>query len=110
MWPNNKWILKHLNWSYVLVLYGFSFLWSVIVGTFLEILQPQYSDALPYEVALLLPVAAVQWYGAVWNIKHKGRSAWNILCLLIPAVGLIVFLCVRSQDQLEAEKASEIGA
>lgn len=39
-------------------------------------------------------------YLLVWNVRHKGRRLWNLLYLLIPSIGFIVFLCVNNRDQL----------
>jgi len=56
-------------------------------------------------VVLAIPAVFWGWYLMVWNLKHKGRSSWNMLYVLIPWAGGIVFLCVSNRDQLADEIA-----
>jgi len=48
-----------------------------------------------------------QWYLLVWNLKHKGRSAYNLFYLFVPCIGAIIFLCIRNQEQLASDLAME---
>jgi len=106
MWPRYPSFLKSLNWTLV---------WYQILGmvTILLLLLP-YLDS-PNFPPLLGIVEVLFYIGffylLVWNLKHKGRSLWNILWLLLNIFGIggIIFLCVKNQTQLrkEAEKEKE---
>ena len=102
MWPRGNWARRHLNWA--LVLYS----WLALMPYFVVLMigGSLGSDAIMgIGVAFALPAMFWGWYLMVWNLKHKGRSLWNILYLLIPWVGGIVFLCVGNRDQLADEIA-----
>jgi hypothetical protein len=44
----------------------------------------------------------------VWNLKHKGRSLFNLFYLLIPfGIGGIIFLCIGNKEQLAEERMKE---
>jgi len=97
MWPRGDWARRHLNWA--LILYSclalLPFYVVVVVGGLLG------SDAVIGVGAVFAFLAVFWgWYLLVWNLRHKGRSLWNLLYLLIPWVGGIVFLCVSNRDQL----------
>ena len=97
MWPRGDWARRHLNWA--LILYSWLALMPYLVV--LMIGASLGSDAIMgIGVALALPAVIWGWYLMVWNLRHKGRSLWNMLYALIPWVGGIVFLCVRNRDQL----------
>ena len=100
MRPRNDWMLKHLNWTLVLF---FLLIYPVFIITFILVETTGNEDWF-YLMFLDLPWIAGIWYLLVWNLKHKGRSLWNLLYLLLP-FGAIVFLCVRNQEQLAKEKA-----
>ncbi|KKM05680.1 hypothetical protein LCGC14_1751670 [marine sediment metagenome] len=102
LWPKNEWALRHLNWTWVLyplIVY----IPLIIVFIFIP---PEYI------VMFALPgflYVGWTWYLSVWNLKHKGRSAWNLLYFLLPYIGSIVFLCILNKDQQrEDEKTSRI--
>ena len=102
--PRNDWSRRHLNWA--LVLYS-SVLCVICVASmvFGSLANPEayvyylYSAMIPYVVFLC--------YLCVWNLRHKGRSLWNLLYLLIPQIGGIIFLCVRSRVQLVEDRKGE---
>jgi len=102
MWPRNEWALKHLNWA--LVLYPLlAYIPFLIVMLFLVSAAPDNSGSITIIVLLSCALVVWGWYLSVWNLKHKGRSLWNLLYLLIPWIGGIVFFCISSKDQLDKE-------
>ena len=104
MWPRNEWALKHLNWA--LVLYPLlAYIPFFIVMVVLVSAAPDNSGSITIIVLLSCALVGWGWYLSVWNLKHKGRSLWNLLYLFIPWIGGIVFLCVGNKDQLAKEKA-----
>lgn len=104
LWPNNGWSRRHLNWS--LILYS----WPALIPAYLVLFAVEESEngaLLAFSIILIILAVLWGWYLAVWNLKHKGRSLWNLLYLLIPYVGGIVFLCVNNKDQLAKENAEK---
>ena len=101
MWPRGSWVRRHLNWTLVLFYFAifpiFFFMFILIEAT--------GSEDWFCIMFLDLPWIVGVWYLVVWNLKHKGRSLWNLLYLFIPWVGWIVFLCVSNRDQLATERA-----
>ena len=95
LWPNNNWSKKHLNWS--LILYS----WIVSIPAYAFIFV---EDDLGYILGMVI-VVILSYYLVIWNLKHKGRSAWNIFWQLVPYLGSIIILCIKNQEQLAEEKA-----
>lgn len=97
MWPRGEWTQRHLNWAMILysLLAFVPYCVVLVAGVVAEV------DAIVYG-ALVPAFGAVIWccYLMVWNLRHKGRSLWNLLYILIPYVGEIVFLCVGNRGQL----------
>ena len=102
LWPNGDWARRHLNWA--LILYS----WLALIPGYSVLFAGALSDApalTDISLILFVPTILWAWYLSVWNLKHKGRSMWNLLYLLIPWIGGIVFLCVSNRDDLAKEKA-----
>ena len=102
LWPNGGWSRRHLNWG--LILYG----WLVIIPGYLVMfvaVGTENASLTVFSVVLFSGAVVWGWYLLVWNLKHKGRSLWNLLYLLIPWIGGIVFLCVSNREQLAKEKS-----
>jgi len=68
-------------------------------------ITPDDSGSIAIVVLMSCTLVGWQWYLSVWNLKHKGRSLWNLLYLLIPYIGGIIFLCISNKDQLAKENA-----
>ena len=100
MWPRGGWFLRHLNWTLILGVYLVCVLFYVFVAAV-------GVDEVATSVFGVFGILFIIWfcYLVVWNLKHKGRSLWNLLYLLIPQFGFIVFLCVNNRDQLDAKRA-----
>ena len=95
--PRDKWSRKHLNWS--LVLYG----WLVYIPMCIAMIVGIESLAIGFMVMAF----GLGWYLLAWNLEHKGRSLWNLLYTFIPYVGVIIFLFIRNQHQLEELRKQE---
>lgn len=97
MWPRGNWVRRHLNWTLLLCTWLALMPYLVV----LMIGASRGGDAIMgVGVALAFLAVFWGWYLMVWNLRHKGRSLWNLLYVLIPWVGGVVFLCVRSRGQL----------
>lgn len=99
MWPRGEWVRRHLNWT--LILYAL-LIYPILIPIFI-LVETTGSEDWFYLMFLELPWIVGVWYLMVWNLKHKGRSLWNLLYLLIPWVGGIVFLCISNKDQMAKE-------
>ncbi len=102
LWPNGDWAKEHLNWALIIysalaLIPGYAVLFAGAVSGDLALID--------ISLILLIPASIWTWYLLGWNLKHKGRSLWNLLYLLIPYVGGIVFLCISNRDDLAREKA-----
>lgn len=104
MWPRNEWALKHLNWAWVLYPL-LAYIPFFIIMVVLVSAAPDNSGSTAIIVLLSCALVGWGWYLSVWNLKHKGRSLWNLLYLLIPWIGGIVFLCISNKAQLAKENA-----
>ena len=98
-----SWFSRHLNWSFVLGLLVANIV-AGIVGflTFflLFLLFPYGSwETLEVPVRVVVTLLCLVWTFLVgsWVLKHKGRSQWNLLWLLLPWIGLIVFLFLENR-------------
>lgn len=87
--PKNTWFLQHLNWSAILF-----YLFIALPIMILSSIGDGNQSIILYYLSLALTL-----YILLWNIKHKGRSAYNLLYLLLP-VGWLVILCIRNRSQL----------
>lgn len=98
--PKSEWYIKHLNW--VVVLYWWLtiplYIVTIIVGS-------MFGDSVSFNLWLASWIIwlAGMFYMLIWNLKHKGRSAFNIFYLLLP-FGSIIFLCISNREQLEQDK------
>ena len=102
MWPRGEWVRRHLNWTLLLYTWLTLLPASVVMG----IGVATNSEGMLWIYMLLVWCAIIWgWYLMVWNLRHKGRRLWNLLYLLIPWVGGIVFLCISNRDQLAVDKA-----
>ena len=104
LWPKGEWFVKHLNWTVVLYwLLAIPLSWAVLIAL---VVLPESEDivfAMWTVFGIIWLVGS--WYLLVWNLKHKGRSLFNLFYVLIPWVDGIVFQCVRNRDQLAEDKA-----
>jgi len=102
MYPRGSWALKHLNWAFIL------YSWLALLPVYVILLTGSH---LGNDIVLFIGIMGCflavvsSWYLAVWNLKHKGRSLWNLLYLLLGGIGSIIFLCVQNRDQLALEDA-----
>ena len=97
MWPRNNWALRHLNWAYLLYPIPLYILWVVVVTA----TQHLWEVNVAWGILLLLTGLGITvwgWYLAVWNLKHKGQGLWNLLWLLIPYIGSVIFLCLGNRN------------
>lgn len=111
LWPNGEWFRKHLNWTVVLWWLAVLLMYWILV-IFVAASEELADDvALGFWSAIYLVFAfagAVSlWYLLVWNLRHKGRSLFNLFYLLIPWIGGIVFLYIKDREQLAEEKMRE---
>lgn len=104
MWPRNEWALKHLNWAWVLYPL-LAYIPFFIIMVILFSVAPDDTGSIAIVVLMSFALVSWQWYLSVWSLKHKGRSLWNLLYLLIPYIGGIIFLCISNKDQLAKETA-----
>jgi len=104
MWPRNEWALRLFNWAWVLypLLAYIPFFMIMVI---LLSVAPDDTGSIAIVVLMSFALVGWQWYLSVWNLKHKGRSLWNLLYLLIPYIGGIIFLFISNKDQLAKENA-----
>ena len=108
MWPTNAWSLRHLNWSLVLYswlvaipFYLFAFVWALWA-------EGSAAESATAETiilgALVICAVACSLYLPIWYLRHKGRSLWNLLYLLIPYISGIIFLCLDNKTGARDEQ------
>jgi hypothetical protein len=99
-WPNGD-SARHVN--------CFDFLYSFLAPIAFVIIDSVLSNALEtpdtsnilvavIRIILLIVLGAGIIYFPLWNLKHKGRSLWNIFWLFAP-FGRIIFWCIKNRDQ-----------
>ena len=90
-----NWFRRHLNWTMVLAILA-QFPIGYIVGSFIQVVNPYVSTGIYYALVYLVTLA---WLFVIagWVLKEKRRSLWNLLWLIVPYVGLIVFLCLENR-------------
>jgi hypothetical protein len=108
------WFKKHLNWTYVFAILIAHIIYAVLIFVVLRILLSLDMYELFYGsiyIAGALMMAAVWGVGA-WVISQKKRSLFNLLWLLLGIIGIIIILCLHSQNDLKSRgaiKMDEIG-
>ena len=98
MWPRYKWLLRHLDWT--LVLYLLSWLPISLMITMLSNVVGGEGASIIYLFTFYLWLVGL-YYLMIWNLKHKGRSKWNLSYIFVPFIGFLIFLCISDKKQGE---------
>ena len=92
-----NWFQRHLNWTMVFAILA-QLPIGYIVGLLTVLVNPYVSTAVHYAIVYLITIAWVFVIGG-WVLSEKNRSLWNLLWLIVPYIGLIVFLCLENKRQ-----------
>lgn len=87
-----NWLSRHLNWTFFL----YALLLPISIYAFVDFLGAL--QILP--VLILLWIVSLYWQimVAVWYLRNKNRSLWNLLWFLASYIGFIVLLFLRNKN------------
>lgn len=105
--PKGEWFVKHLNWTVILYWFLAALIFWVLIFVLSVVIVNEDAVFALWSILGIVYLSGLI-YLLVWNVKHKGRSAFNLFYILIPfGIGWIVFLCINNRDQLAKEKAED---
>jgi len=90
-----NWLSRHLNWTlflYVVVLP------VPIVALYAYLVVPEPEIDLLFYVLLVFGLLYWQIIVAVWYLRNKNRSLWNIIWSFTSIIGLTVLLFLRNEN------------
>jgi hypothetical protein len=100
------WGRKHLNWTLFILsmlFYADSLIATAVVGTVVGTSLQEYATiigVIQYCVVLAMIIIA-----AVWHLRQKGRSLWNLAYLLLAWISLAIMFFMENKNPY-AEQAS----